>query len=545
MGAIKSKANLGKGKSRKGRKPSAVGLGDPDHERADRVIAFVQNLIIPSGVGQGSPFRLREWQKSFIRDVYAPRTRKGRRAVRRAILSIARKNGKSALIAALVLAHLVGPEAITNGEIYSAANDREQAGVCYRLAAQMVRADPELSSILRCVDSTKTIAYYANGSFYRALSSESGTKHGLNPSLVIFDELAQAKSRDLYDVLDTAMGARIEPLFITISTQSNDPEHILSKLIDDGLNADDPRTVCHLYAVPDDAPDIFDSAIWKKANPALGDFRDLGDFRALAEKAQRMPAEEPKFRNLYLNQRVSPHSSLLSRAEWMACLGEAEFTDGEQVYLGLDLSSTNDLTALAMVSAEGGSRVRSFFWKPALLLHEHSARDFGSGNLRYVEWNEAGWLETTPGRSIDPETIATRIAELTGKYRVIGLAYDRWRVNDLLREFDRIGLVAFEDGEKGAGLRLAPWGQGYRDMAPAIDALELAVIERKLEHTGNPLLNWCIANVVATTDPAGNRKLDKDKSRFRIDGAVALAMAVGLKTRDRAEKPVSIEAMIA
>lgn len=455
--------------------------------------------------------------------------------VRRAILSIARKNGKTALIAALVLVHLVGPEAIQNGEIYSAANDREQAAQVFKVAAQMVRADPELAALVKVVDSTKHIACYGNGSFYKAVSAEAGTKHGLNPSLVIFDELAQARNRELYDVLDTSMGARAEPLFITISTQSNDPEHILSKLIDDGLSGQDPTIVCHLYAVPEETPDadLFSERVWKLANPALGDFRSLADLQATAAKAQRMPAEEPKFRNLYLNQRVAPVSSLISRAEWTGCAGEAAFEDGEAVYLALDLSAIIDLSALVMGSAGDATRVRPFFWKPADLLREHSRRDFGAGHERYVEWAKAGHLLTSPGRSIDPAAVALHIAGLVQRYRVLGLAYDRWRIDTLRREFDRIGLATHLDGEKGDGLRLIPWGQGFKDMAPAIDALELAVLDRKLQHPASPVLTWNMANAVAVTDPAGNRKLDKDKARFRIDGAVALAMMMGLKARDR------------
>ena len=162
------------------------------------------------------------------------------------MLSVGRKNGKSALTAALVLAHLVGSEAIRNGEIYSAATEREQAAIVFKIAAQMVRADPELLAMIKIVDSTKTMVCMHNGSVYRAISAEAGTKHGLNPTVVIYDELAQARNRDLYDVLDTAMGARDEPLFVVISTQSNDPQHILSQLIDDGLSAADPTTVTHL-----------------------------------------------------------------------------------------------------------------------------------------------------------------------------------------------------------------------------------------------------------------------------------------------------------
>ncbi len=529
MVARKSSATLGKSKPSK----RSVNVRRPD--RAARVIAFIEQLTVPSGDGQGGRFRLREWQKRFIRDIYEPHDAKtGLRVVRRAILSIARKNGKTALIAALVLVHLFGPEAIQNGEIYSAANDRDQAGQVYKVASQIVRADPELDSVLRCVDSTKTIACYQNGSFYRAVSSESGTKHGLNPTFVVFDELAQAKGRELYDVLNTSFGARADPLFVVISTQSNDPEHILSKLIDDGINAKDNRIVCHLYEIPEDR-DVFDPKEWKKANPALGDFRSLGDFKALADDAKRNPAKEPAFRNLFCNQRVAAHGSLISRPEWMACVGPAEFVDGEDVYLALDMSAVVDLTALVMGSAGDKTRVRPFLWKPEDLLSEHSNRDFGPGNDRYSQWHKDKHLLVSPGRSIDPAVVALKIAELNKQYNVRGLAYDRWRIADLLREFDRIGLSAWEDkgGEKqGSGLRLVPWGQGFKDMAPAIDALEISVIERKIEHPSNPALTWNMANAVATTDPAGNRKLDKDKARFRIDGAVALTMLCGLKSRD-------------
>lgn len=468
--------------------------------------------------------------------------------MRRAILSIARKNGKTALIAAMVLTHLVGPEAIQNGEIYSAANDREQAAQVYKVASQIVRADPELNEVLRCIDSTKTIACYGNGSFYRAMSSESGTKHGLNPTFVVFDELAQAKNRELYDVLDTSFGARADPLFVVISTQSNDPEHILSKLIDDGINARDPRIVCHLYEVPEETKDIFDARVWKKANPALGDFRSLADLKAIADKAKRLPAEEPKFRNLYLNQRVAPVSSLISRREWMACAGEAEFADKEEVYLALDMSAVVDLTALVMGSAGEKTKVRPFIWKPEDLLSDHSDRDFGSGNNRYGQWHTDGHLLVSPGRSIDPAVVAMKIVELCGTYTVLGLAYDRWRIADLLREFDRLGFEAWEDKgqeKQGTGLRLIPWGQGFKDMAPAIDALELEVIERNLIHPSNPVLTWAMANAVASMDPAGNRKLDKDKARFRIDPAVSLTMVCGLKSRDLAKTGPTINDFLA
>lgn len=499
--------------------------------RAKKVIDFIQCLTIPSGKGQGKQFSLQKWQKDFIHDIYEPHIN-DRRAVRRAILSVARKNGKTATIAAIALAHLVGPEAKPNGEIYSAANDREQAAIVFKFARQIVELEPELSQLIEIIPSTKTMLARATGSIYRAISAEAGTKHGFAPSVVIYDELAQAKSRNLYDVLDTSFGACQEPLFIIISTQSNDPEHVLSKLIDDGLVGTDPAIVCHLHAA-DEGCDLDDEAQWKKANPALDVFRDREDLVTAIRKAQRMPAEEPKVRNLLLNQRVAPIASLISRAEWMACAGQVDIEEREEIYLGLDLSSTVDLTALIMVSASDPARVKSFFWKPADTLRDHANRDFGAGNQRYAEWVRARKLLTSPGRSIDPSVIASFLADIYQRYTVRGLAYDRWRCDELLREFDRIGLAAYKDGEDGSGMRLIPWGQGFRDMAPAIDALEIAIMERKLIHESNPVLNWNMASAVATVDPAGNRKLDKDKATFRIDGAVALAMAMGLRARDR------------
>jgi len=528
-------------------------------ERAQRVIDFIQGLTVPSGTGQGQPFKLMEWQKDFIRDIYEPH-RKGKRAVRRAILSVARKNGKTALIAAICLAHLVGPERIVNGEIYSAANDRDQAAIVYKFANQIVALEPELRAQISISPSTKTMVGMRTGSIYRAVSAEAGTKHGYLPSVVVYDELAQAKSRDLYDVLDTSFGARDEPLFITISTQSNDPEHILSKLIDDGLAKSDPSIICHLYAADEECA-LDDEAQWAKANPALGKFRNREDLVTAVAKAVRMPAEEPKVRNLFLNQRVAPTASLIARAEWVACAGEPQLSDGESVFAGLDLSSVADLTALVIGSANDPCRIRCFAWKPLELLDEHSARDFGTGSHRYREWVDAGHLLTTPGRSIDPGVIALFIAELSVKYKIRGIAFDRWRMAELLREFDDIGLQAYEDRSrmqdeeaprsarallpKGDGLRLVPWGQGFKDMAGAVDEVERLVYERQLVQPNSPLLNWCMANAVATVDPAGNRKIDKAKSRFRVDAAIAMAMMAGLRARDCGKVDIDIQTLIA
>jgi phage terminase large subunit-like protein len=505
--------------------------------RVQAVIDYIQLLTIPSGVGAGGPFILRDWQRKFINRVYGPRNDYGFRVVRRAIKSIARKNGKTALIAALCLVHLDGPEWEMNGEIYSAANEREQAAIVFKYIQQMIELEPELSDHLKVVPSTKTIVNYLNGSTYKALSADAGSKMGLNPTVAIYDELAQAKNRDLFDALDTSMGARAEPLMIVISTQSADPQHPLSQLIDDGLTGLDPTIVVELYAVPDDCDDIWNPTVWKLANPALGDFRNFEDFRILADRAKRMPSFETAFRNLYLNQRVDVKNPLISRPVWMDCLDEdSKIQPGEKIYLALDLSGTTDLCALAAVSADDDDRVAVWFWKPGDLLDEHERRD----RVPYRAWVDMGLIDAAPGRAIDYGYVAQFLGQLMLDYEILGMAYDRWRVDLLLREFERYGIDAWVDGKDRqlyGGLRLIPWGQGFKDMAPAVDALENSIVEKKLRHNGNPALTWNIGNAMVVSDPAGNRKLDKSKSRFRIDGVLAMTMAIGLKARE-VEKPM-------
>lgn len=512
--------------------------------RAERVIAFIELLRVPSGEGQGGFIRLREWQKQFIRDLYAPHDAAGHRKVRRAILSVARKNGKTMLIAALVLAHLVGPEAIPNGEIYSAATDREQAGQVFKFARQLVEEEPEFAEggefPIVVVPSTKTLLHKPNGSFYRALSAEAGTKHGLNPSVWIYDELAQARNQELYEVMNTSQGARKDPLGIVISTQSPDPEHPLSKLIDDGLVANDPTVLVHLYCADDEA-EVMDEAAWAAANPALGDFRSIDDLRALAVQAGRMKTLEASFRNLYLNQRVDQTSPLIPRSEWKACQTGDTLVDGEDIYLALDLAGVHDLTALVGVSADAKEdRIKAWHWKPKEWLYDHAKRD----RAPYDVWASDHWLETPPGRAIDYSYVASRIIDIRKQYNVLGLAYDRWRIEQLLVDFQRLGVDVYIDGKDkpyDGALRLIPWGQGYRDMSPAVEALEASVVHRRLRHDGNPVLGFCFANAIAVTDASGNRKLDKSKTRFRIDGAVASAMVLGLKARETVPEDTNVQ----
>lgn len=486
---------------------------------------------MPSGIGQGEPFILRDWQKEFICNVYDPVDENQLRVVRRALLSIARKNGKTALAAALVLVHLVGPESKYNGEVYSAASDRKQAGHIYKMARQMVELDDELKVWCYCIDTTKRIVCRRNGSFYESLAADARRQHGFNPHFVIYDELAQALNRDLYDVLDTSFGAQDEALFLSISTQSSDPQSIMSELADDAIaqergDLNDPTFYGKVYAVPDDA-DPFDEDLWPLANPALADFRSLKDFRALANKARRSPSALARFRNLYLNQRVDGVEAFVSSVDWKACQGEvdAEALKGKPLYCGLDLSARQDLTAFSM-AWDLGKRVvsKTYFWTPKHELAEREKRD----GAKYVEWQKAGRLFVVEGRTVEYGAVLKGIVELIKGHDLQGLAYDRWRIDQIKREMT----IAEIEPETWP---LIEHGQGFKDMSPAIEAFENKVIDHDLVHDGNPVLTYCLSNVRVMRDPAGSRKFDKRQRHRRIDGAIALAMAIS--AMDKAEKP--------
>jgi len=480
--------------------------------RGEKVIAFCEKYCkVPEGALVGLPLKFEEFQRKFILDVYD-----NPHGTKNGYLSIARKNGKSAVIAALLLAHLVGPEAKLNSQIVSGAMSREQAAIIHSLASKMVAMSPFLSSIVRIVPSGKRLYGLPMNVEYKALSAEAKTTHGLSPILAIIDEAGQIRGpqSDFIDAITTAQGAHDNPLIIVVSTQAASDADLLSIWIDDALTSDDPHTVVHLYAADKDA-ELMDINGWRAANPAMGIFRSEADVEKQARAAVRMPSSENTFRNLILNQRVSTVSPFISRDVWKSCDAlPVEFDNRTQVFGGLDLSARTDLTALVLIGRVSGIwQAHAYFWTPEEGIRDRAKKDRSPYDL----WADQGYLRTTPGRSVDYEYVARDIADICAGLNLHSIAYDRWRIDLLKKEF----------ADLGVDLPLVPHGQGFKDFSPALDALEVELINARLAHGANPVLTMCAANAIINKDPSGNRKLDKSKATGRIDGLVALAMAYG------------------
>lgn len=483
--------------------------------RGERVIAFCEKYLrVPEGALVGQKIRLEEFQREFILAIYD-----NPHGTRRAYLSIARKNGKSAVIACILLAHLVGPEAKLNSQIVSGAMSRDQAGLVFNLAAKMVQLSPDISPLIRINPSGKKLTGLPLNVEYKALSAEAKTTHGLSPVLAILDEIGQIRGPqdDFIDAVTTSQGAHEAPLLIAISTQAANDADLLSVWIDDAISSNDPHIICRLYAAAADA-ELLDRKAWAAANPALGVFRSEKDVEEQAKQATRMPSMENTFRNLILNQRVSTVAPFVSRDVWKSCGAEAlPFDSTTQVFGGLDLSGRTDLTSLVLIGRVAGIwQVHAYFWTPEEGLRDRAKRD----RAPYDVWVDQGHIRTTPGRSVDYEYVARDIAEICEDLNVHSIAYDRWRMDILKKELADMGVSA-------EAIPLVPYGQGYKDASPALDILEVELINARIAHGATPALTMCAANAVTEKDPAGNRKLTKQKATGRIDGMVALTMAFG------------------
>jgi len=501
-------------------------------------VRLINQLTHTKGPSAGQSFHLRPWQEhKIIRPLFSVDPATGRRRYRTCLLMMPRKNGKTELCAALAIDGLLFDGEI-GAEVYSAANDKEQAALCFNVAAQMIRNDPELSAACEIVDSQKRIVHRKSGSFYRAISAEAYSKHGFNASRVIYDELHAAQSRDLWDVLASSTGARAEPLVIAISTAGYDRHSILWELYQHGKNVIaspdiDPTFLAVIWEAPIDA-DWTDEKVWRKANPALGDFRSLEELRAACQRAKEIPAQENVFRRLYLNQWTEQDSRWIALDAWDACQAPIDPATlaGRRCYVGLDLSTTTDLTAAVAVfpDDEGpGCTVVPHFFCPADSIAARSARD----RVPYDEWARRGFITATPGKTVDYERVRAELVDWQDRYQVRMVAFDPWNATDLVSRLEKV------DGFTCVKMR-----QGKATLSAPSKALEKAILERTIRHDGHPILRWNIQNASVDTDNAGNIQPSKAKSTERIDGVYALVMALDAMHRDQAPPEPEIEMYI-
>lgn len=489
-----------------------------DKKAADLAVMFFQRLLIHSkGEWAGQPFVLQDWQRDdIIRPLFGWKRADGTRKYRMVYIEIPRKNGKSTLCAGLAL-YMLFADGEAGAEVYSAAADRDQARIVFEEAKSMVESSPALSK--HGQPFRNSIVVRSQRSTYRVLSADSFTKHGLNASAIIFDELHAQPNRELWDVLNTSTGARRQPLMIMITTAGvYDPEsicfeqHEYARQVLDGV-IDDPAFFAYIAAA-DETDDWTSPVVWAKANPGLGVTIKLDYLEGECKRALASPAYQNTFRRLHLNQWTAQDERWLDMHAWNACAFPLPDLTGRPCYGGLDLATTTDIAAFVLVFAplddDEPYWILPHFWIPRDNLIERVRRD----RVPYDAWMRDGLIEATVGNVIDYDVIETRIALLAEQYDIQEIAFDRWGATLIYQRLEahRLTMVQF--------------GQGFASMSPPMKEFNRLVLDKQVGHGGNAVLRWMADNVVARQDPAGNVKPDKAKSRARIDGIVATIMGL-------------------
>ena len=502
-----------------------------DEKKALKVIEFI-SLLKHTGDFFGKPFTLLPWQVEVISDVYGTVRKDGRRQYETAYLEIPKKNGKTELVAALGVFHLVCDPA--GGQIYCAAAERTQASLVYGAAKTMIEQSKALSSILKIKDSTKEIINKKTGTFLRVLSAEAYSKHGLNPSVVIIDELHAHKKRDLYDTLTFGSGtAREEQLLWVITTAGDDPDkksigwevhEQARKVIDKEIK--DPTFYAKIYCAPENC-DIYDEKNWYAANPSLGVTIPIENVRKEALKAQNSEAAEKLFRWLRLNQWVSLKTiGWLPLSLWDETQADWSRADmfGRECYLGIDLSTTTDLTAMCcLFPPVDEDEPWKFFvdaWIPEDNMKEREKRD----GVPFGRWVKNGHIRATPGNCVDYSYLANYIEDTSKDFTVKYYCGDPWHL-EMLRQL-------LPEQEQDKFLQIP---QSMAGMSPAMHELERMFRSGGIQHANNPCGRWAFGNVVVAADGNENVKPMKNRSRDRIDPICALidAMAAAIKLEPR------------
>ena len=503
-------------------------LPDPSG-RAERMCRFVSRLRLWEGSHAGQPFRLHAFQEDIIRRIYGPtHPDGGGRLVRTACIWVPRGNAKTTLAAGLALGHFLGPEAEPGSQVVMAAADRENAGIAFNSAWQMTRQDRVLTSRVRAIESRKTLLHPGTAGRMTAISTEAYSKHGLNVSFFLADEIhawPAAEARKLFGVVTDSMVKRTNPLTVIISTAGEGTGTLAADLWDYSHRVasgeiEDPTFLPIIYAA-DPAADWQDEAAWRQANPAINaGFLSLDELRTKARRIQHFPAEVAGFRRFHLNQWTEGAAepwvdlALYDQAEPMLPVAELV---GRPCWIGLDLSSVEDLTAVvAVFPSDGPDGARRYDVVPHFFLPEAGiARKAADDRADYLRWAEAGHLTLTAGNVVDYGAVLACIDGLAERFSVQEVAVDRWNS------------TAITTALQEAGHTVAAFGQGFGSMAAPVKELKAAILAGRLRHGGHPVLRSCFANAAAEKDAAENEKFTKARSRGRIDGAVAAAMAVG------------------
>lgn len=487
---------------------------------ADYAVSFIECLTHTKGTWAGKAFTLLPWQEQIIRDLFGVVKPNGYRQFNTAYIEIPKKMGKSELAAAVALLLCCGDNE-ERAEVYGCAADRQQAAIVFDVAADMVKMCPALHRRVKILASQKRMVYLPTNSFYQVLSAEAYSKHGFNIHGVVFDELHTQPNRKLFDVMTKGSGdARMQSLYFLITTAGTDTHSICyethQKAVDvlEGRKID-PTFYPVIYGA-DETDDWTDPKVWKKANPSLGVTVQMEKVQAAFESARQNPGEENSFRQLRLNQWVKQSVRWMPMEKWDKCafaVNEEELA-GRVCYGGLDLSATTDLTAFVLVfppeEQTDKYQILPYFWIPEETVDLRVKRD----HVPYDVWKKQGFIQTTEGNVVHYGFIETFIERLGERYNIREIAFDRW------------GAVQMVQNLEGMGFTVVPFGQGFKDMSPPTKELMKLTLEEKIAHGGHPVLRWNMDNIFIRTDPSGNIKADKEKSTEKIDGAIAMIMAL-------------------
>ena len=485
-----------------------------DKEAADRAVSFIEKFITHTkGEKSGMPLILEKWQREIVEKIFGWKNKKTNlRQYRTCFIMLGRKNGKTTLTAGIGLYMLFADEE-KGSEIYAAAGDRNQAGLVHEIAKGMILNNPELTARAKIL--RNSIVNESKGNYFQAISSDSKTKHGFNANCVIFDELHTQVNRDLWDTLHTSTASRRQPLVIAITTAGYDKQSICyevysyAKKVLDGSIKDDSFLPI-IYEAEMDS-DITLESTWKKANPNYGVSLKKEYMQRESKKALDIPSYLNSYLRLHLSQWTENEIKWMGDKEWMECEGELGDLSNMECWGGLDLATTRDITAFVLIfRVDNIFKIKPYFFVPRDNAKARSDRD----GVDYMSWISQGHIIATEGNVTDYSFIRKKINELSKKYRIQSIAYDRWNASQLV-----IDLI-------GDGATLSAIGMGFASQSAPTKQLEKLILSKEIEHDGNPVLRWMMGNVQLEIDAADNQKISKKKSKEKIDGVAATIMAL-------------------